>query len=195
MPDQLEPIFSEPVSAPQTDSSSVKTQPETSAKPPLRKLTSDITGPSLKSMLAGEPLSGEKVSVQDQFELYHKKELTESFTEEQLQAKWREFTTSLDNRPNLKSALNNFPVQGADNMLTLKVDSPVQEEQVKGIKPQIVSWLRRELNNSTIDLIIEVAEIEEVKLIYTDSEKYEEMVKKNPVIALLKQRFMLDFDN
>lgn len=146
-------------------------------------------------MLAGEPLPGEKVSVQDQFELYNKIELSESFTQEQLQTKWKEFTSSLNNRPNLKSALNNFPTLGEDNSLTLKVDSPVQEEQVKGIKPQIVSWLRRELNNSTIDLIIEVAEIEDVKLIYTDSEKYEEMLKKNPAIALLKQRFMLDFDN
>ncbi|MCL1821603.1 MAG: hypothetical protein FWG22_02140 [Prolixibacteraceae bacterium] len=165
------------------------------SKPALKKLTSDIAGPSLKSMLAGETLPGGNVSVQDQFELYNKKELSESFTEAQFHEKWATFTATLDNRPNLKSALANFPTLVQDNMLMLKVDSPVQEEQVKGIKPQIVSWLRRELNNSAIDLTVEIVEVEEVKLVYTDDEKYEDMLKKNPKIALLKQRFMLDFDD
>ena len=70
----------------------------------------------------------------------------------------------------------------------------MQDDLVKSIKPQLVSWLRRELKNSYIDLITEVNEAESLKVAYTDGEKFEELLHKNPELAYLKQKFSLDFE-
>jgi hypothetical protein len=57
----------------------------------------------------------------------------------------------------------------------------------------LVSWLRTELKNSKIQLITQITETVKGRIIYTDSEKFEEMAKKNPNLAILKQKFNLDF--
>jgi hypothetical protein len=58
-----------------------------------------------------------------------------------------------------------------------------------------VAWLRRELRNSEIDLITEITLEPATRIIYTDDEKLDEMIRKNPELSLLRERFQLDFDN
>lgn len=140
-------------------------------------------------------MTEEKVDAKEQHELYTRQDLTEPFTEEQLRLKWKEFLNTLDDRPNLKSTLSRDPELQPQNLLLLKIENHVQEELVKGIKPQLVSWLRRELRNSSIELETELVMEETTRFAYTDGEKLEEMLKKNPDLALLKQKFNLDFDN
>lgn len=143
----------------------------------------------------GEDVKDEKVSAREQHELYTRQDLSEAFTEEQLQLKWKEFLNTLDDRPNLKSTLSRDPLLKPQNLLLLKIENHVQEELVKGVKPQLVSWLRRELRNSSIELETELVMEETTRFAYTDGEKLEEMLKKNSDLALLKQKFNLDFDN
>jgi len=70
----------------------------------------------------------------------------------------------------------------------------VQDDLINTIKPELVSWLRKELKNSKILLTTEIDETEKEKIIYTDTEKYLEMLKKNPRLELLKKKFKLDFE-
>lgn len=154
-----------------------------------------MSGPSIKSVMNGGSVTDEKVDAKEQHELYTRQDLAETFTEEQLRKKWKEFLNTLDDRPNLKSTLSRDPELQPQNLLLLKIENHVQEELVKGIKPQLVSWLRRELRNSSIELETELVMEENTKFAYTDGEKLEEMLKKNPDLALLKQKFNLDFDN
>lgn len=135
------------------------------------------------------------MSVKEQHKAYTTVNLNEPFTEEQLLQKWAEFIATLDDRPNLKTTLSKTPVLKEDLTLLITLDNSVQDELVKNIKPQLVSWLRRELRNSGIDLTTEIAEDIIEKRAYTDTEKFEEMIQKNPKLALLKQRFNLDFDS
>lgn len=146
-------------------------------------------------MLEGKSPDDEKMSVKEQHKAYTTVNLNEPFTEEQLLQKWAEFIATLDDRPNLKTTLSKTPVLKEDLTLLITLDNSVQDELVKNIKPQLVSWLRRELRNSGIDLITEIAEDIIEKRAYTDTEKFEEMIQKNPKLALLKQRFNLDFDS
>jgi len=64
---------------------------------------------------------------------------------------------------------------------------------INTIKPELVSFLRKELKNSKIQLNTIITEKVKGVVIYTDEEKYEELLKKNPSLALLKQKFNLDF--
>jgi len=102
--------------------------------------------------------------------------------------------TKLSNRPNLQSTLSRIPQVEQDYQLVLDIDNSVQDDLINSIKPELVSWLRKELKNSKIQLVTRISETEREKVIYSDSEKYMEMLKKNPKLELLKQRFKLDFE-
>jgi len=164
-------------------------------KPAYTKLTKDISGPSIKAALAGNGTNENQISAQEQFELFNRSTRNDTFTENQLYLKWAELLDTLNDHPNLKSTLNRKPVLKDNCTLLLKINNLVQDELIKNNKPQLVAWLRRELKNSSIDILTEVDQEPAKRIIYTDEEKLEEMVRKNAGLALLKQLFHLDFDS
>lgn len=153
-----------------------------------------MNGPSIKSVMNGGSISDDELTVKEQHEIYTNQGLCESFTNEHLQVKWKQYVSTLDDRPNLKSTLSREPILNDDGTLLLRIENHVQDDLIKGIKPQLVSWLRRELKNSSIELITEISESQSQKFAYTDGEKFEEMLQKNPDLAYMKQRFNLDFE-
>ena len=78
------------------------------------------------------------------------------------------------------------------NKLLLKIDNNLLDEEISKIKPDLVSWLRKELRNTNIELITKVVMQENQSKPYSEREKLAEMSKKNPNINLLKQIFNLD---
>ena len=97
-------------------------------------------------------------------------------------------------RPTLKDILSKVPEIGDNFNLILDVDNSVQEDLIESIKPELIAWLRKELKNSKIELGIKIIDIEQKNIIYSDSDKYIEMAKKNPMLDILKQKFRLDFE-
>ncbi|HKJ79857.1 MAG TPA: hypothetical protein VKA10_09990 [Prolixibacteraceae bacterium] len=159
---------------------------------PVKRLSKRVAGPSIKDALAGK-FKEDKLSASEQHQIYTKADELEEFTAEQLKQKWEEFLKRLKSRPNLKSTLSNVPELKEDFGLYLEIENTVQENLINGIKPELISFLRKELKNSKINLSLHVTEKVKGKLIYTDSERFDELVKKNPNLALLKQKFKLDF--
>lgn len=159
-----------------------------------RRIVKKVGTPSIKMALKGE-FQGEekKLSAKEQHELYSKADEIEPFTEEQLIEKWKAFLPRLDDRPSLKATLSLLPKMQADFTLVLEVDSRVQNELLASVKPELVSWLRKELRNSKINLKTVVTDIKREKVIYTDVERYQAMANKNPNLALLKRTLNLDF--
>lgn len=104
-----------------------------------------------------------------------------------------EFLGTISDRPSLKATLADIPEIMDDYSLTVVVENSVQDEAIRSIKPELVSWLRRELKNSKIELITKLQIKKSKRMIYTDSEKFQEMLKENPELDALKQRFKLDF--
>lgn len=158
----------------------------------IRKTGSAFT-PSIKDALAGmvsekkeEDQVSESVSIP--YDDY-----AESFTSEQLAAKWAEFIDQLTDRPNLRSTLSNVPEITEGNQLILKIGNSVQEEEIRLVKYELISWLRRELRNSGIELTTRIEKIEQERMFYSDSEKLQMMMQKNPELYELKQKFNLDF--
>lgn len=158
----------------------------------MKRISRDIRGPSIKDALAGK-FDEEKISAKEQHEIYSRPGETEEFTAEQLKEKWEVFVKTFDNRPNLQSTLSNVPELGENFQLLLGIDNSVQEDLINSVKPELVSFLRKALKNSKIQLVTHISRLEKEKIIYTDQEKYMEMLKKNPKLELLKQKFNLDF--
>jgi hypothetical protein len=125
---------------------------------------------------------------------YISEDLEEPFTQEQFEAKWTEFLSRLTDRPNLRTTLSNTPELQPGYKLLLKIGNSVQDEDVRLIKPELVSWLRKELRNTRIELLTQIEKQETTRIIYSDTERLQAMLEKNPDLKLLKQKFNLDFN-
>lgn len=125
--------------------------------------------------------------------MYSKADELEPFTPEQLKEKWNAFLPRLDDRPSVKATLSTLPKIQEDFSLLLEIDNRIQDEMLASIKPELVSFLRKELRNSKISLKTVITEVKRDKVIYSDIEKYQEMARKNPNLALLKKTLNLDF--
>jgi len=148
--------------------------------------------PSIKDALEGK-MEDEQISAKEQHQIYNQADEKEDFSIAELKEKWEQFVGRLDERPSLKSSLSTLPEITDDFKLILEIDNRIQEDLIGSIKPELVSWLRRELKNSRIQLVTKITEKLKGKIIYTDSEKFEEMAKKNPQLERLRNKFKLDF--
>jgi len=63
------------------------------------------------------------------------------------------------------------------------------------INLELVTYLRSRLSNDYINVIADVQEEKIVKKAYTNSDKFEAMMKKQPVLRELKDRLGLDPDH
>jgi len=152
-----------------------------------------MSTPSIKRALRGDFNDEKQVSAKEQHELYSKADEMEPFDEAALKEKWTAFLSTLSDRPNLKATLSNVPKLEADCTLLLEIDNGIQDDLITSIRPQLVSYLRRELRNSKINLKTKITEVKHEKRIYLDGDRYEEMVKKNPDLAYFKKKLNLDF--
>ena len=152
----------------------------------------NLSTPSIKNALEGK-FEENQISAKEQHQIFSKEDEKESFTIEQLKVKWDAFLLRLDDRPNLQSTLSNLPELKEDYQLLLEIENTVQEDLISNIKPELVSYLRVELKNSFIQLNTLITEKVKGRIIYTDAEKYDELVKGNPSLALLRKKFNLDF--
>jgi hypothetical protein len=119
--------------------------------------------------------------------------IAEPFTNEQLALKWQEFIDQLVDRPNLRATLSEIPEIADGNQILLKIGNSVQEEEVRLVKFELMSFLRKELRNSEIELITRIEKLEQERVFYSDTEKMQMMMQKNPELFSLKQKFNLDF--
>lgn len=125
---------------------------------------------------------------------YTDNDLEEPFSKEQFELKWKEFVSRYENRPNLFTALSNIPELDNNYKLLLNIGSATIDEEIKIIKPDLVAWLRKELKNSRIELMTKVDVQKIKKVIYSDSEKLQVMINKNPQLNVFRQKFNLDFN-
>ena len=159
----------------------------------IRKIGSSYT-PSIKDALSGNTDENRvKEDAQKGTFSQYDEALFEPFTQEMLAEKWKEFKEKMADRPSLCSALSNVPEIIEGNKLLLKIGNSVQEEDIRLIKPELISWLRKVLRNAGIELTTGIGKIESERMIFSDSEKLQMMMKKNPQLNDLKQKFNLDF--
>lgn len=162
------------------------------AKKVIRRKPKEDEAPRIKDALQGK-FKEDKITAKEQHAVYFKPSENNDFSVEQLKVKWTEFLQRLNDKPNLKATLAKFPSIEDKVNLILEIDNSVQQDLILKIKPELVSWLRGELKNSNIQLNIKITDKIQDKIIYSDNDRYEELLKKNPDLALLKQTFRLDF--
>lgn len=124
--------------------------------------------------------------------------LSNPFSQEDLLEHWNAYTDSIKkDKPRMANSLkHNLPKLG--DALQIEVvfsNSAELEEFNQDIKSRLVSFLETALQNNQFKVLPVISEVEEQRTtLYTSEEKYDHMIKKNPELGKLKERFNLDFE-
>jgi DNA polymerase-3 subunit gamma/tau len=79
-----------------------------------------------------------------------------------------------------------------DGMIHLEFPNQTIKIEVERDKFELLTYMRKELQNYNIDLVIDVNELQVKRYAYTDKEKYDKLVEKNPNLEALRNAFELD---
>lgn len=150
---------------------------------------------SIKALTNQSTQTGTDEAAADEVRIMEPKNKSD-FSEQALLAEWKKYIETISNsHPSLYSTLaKRPPVLKADYMIELAVDHEIQKNDVHQNKSKILQHLRQELNNDLISLETVICESQEEVRLYTPDDKYQEMVKKNPVLQSLKRRLELEID-
>ena len=161
-----------------------------------RQNNENLSTPSISAMLNGRNLAGVSESSPSQSSGIEAQNVM-PFDQMTLSKFWRDFAETVD-AAQLKSALSvREPILGENFSIFYYLDNEVQRQRIiLDLKPKLLGYLNKALNNDKITIEFQVSEnLEEIKnKPYTDQEKFGVLVEKYPVLALLKQRFGLDFE-
>jgi len=119
---------------------------------------------------------------------------TEDFTQQQMIEHWNAYTEIVkgQGKYNFLSHLTmNVPTL-KNGMIHLEFPNQTIKLEVERDKFDLLTYMRKELQNYNVDLVIEVNELQVKRYAYTDKEKYEKLVEKNPNLEALRRAFELD---
>ena len=124
------------------------------------------------------------------------KEANSGFSQEDLTKYWTEYADSLtDEKIHLKNTLKSCkPELKADYMFEVAVFNPGQKNEITNCNQNIVGFLCNKLNNNLIKMDIRIVEKDEIEMIYTPTEKYDYLSKKNSNIDKLIAIFSLTLE-
>lgn len=122
----------------------------------------------------------------------------EPFTFEELNFVWTQIAQGFKQGNFInKYVMMNREISLIDSIIHIKVEGEVQMQQFNdSLKLELVGTLREKLKNDTIDISLDLmaGEVSEKKMIYTQSDKYDFLSKKHPILVEMKQRMGLDYE-
>jgi DNA polymerase-3 subunit gamma/tau len=118
----------------------------------------------------------------------------DAFTEKEFINVWNAYIDKLraGGKFNLASILSIDTPKVKDTVAHLEFPNATNKVEVERQQYELLSYIRKALNNFDVNLSITVNEIMEKKYAYTTQEKFEKLKEKNPNIAILRKTFDLD---
>ena len=146
--------------------------------------------PKLSDLLKGDP-SQNAVNTKPEEVVISTRE---PFTPEQLHKVWTEFAEQRK-KFQVEYQLLMQPYTLKEQQVTVMLYNHVQESSLNSIRGELGAYLREQLRNGAIQVLSEfVKEGEAKKIIYTNREKFDYLLEKNPILRELKERLNLDPD-
>jgi DNA polymerase-3 subunit gamma/tau len=144
-----------------------------------------------KVVSANQSESGDEANIQG-------KAQNETFTFEELNFVWTQIAQGFKQSNFInKYVMMNREISLVDTVIHMKVEGEVQIQQFNdSLKLELLTQLREKLKNDLIDLSLDLIEgdVSDKKLIYTQSDKYEFLSQKHPILVEMKQRMGLDHE-
>ena len=87
-----------------------------------------------------------------------------------------------------------FPKIDDNFLLHFPVESQALAEDLQTEKPELLTFLRKSLNNYAINIDFPVIAVEESKILYTPQDKLKHMLEKHPKLMYMKKHLDLDLN-
>ncbi|MBL6447367.1 hypothetical protein JMN32_13695 [Fulvivirga sp. 29W222] len=78
--------------------------------------------------------------------------------------------------------------------IVIKFTNPVNIDILDKFRADLITYLKTKLQNGKISLEIEMIEEESKRKMYTNSDKFNYLAEKNPIVKQLRERLGLDPD-
>lgn len=122
----------------------------------------------------------------------------EPFTFEELHFVWTQIAQGFKQGNFInKYVMMNREISLIDSIIHMKVEGEVQMQQFNdSLKLELLGTLREKLKNDAIDISLDLiaGEVSDKKMIYTQSDKYDFLSQKHPILVEMKQRMGLDHE-
>ncbi len=193
-PEKIHPkTKTEPVQAPRT-----VPEPKPEIKPlpvtPREKKSAGATiaglGVSLSSLTEENPEQPVEKSISPQAEPGQNNRL---FTEAELQKVWQEFAGNLIEEKLLKNTMMLYkPKMLGNTVFEVEVNTEMNKNYLDDYGNVILAYLRENLQNDDVTMIVKISETTVVKKPLTSREIFDELVQKNPSLQKLSDEFDLE---
>lgn len=175
-------------------------KPEVTPPPPADPVKNLGLSNSLKSKYSTPSLSISSVEEEVAKEQEASKKEKPPLDLEVIKTKWTQYATN-STSPTLRNAMNNGAISLEGESITVEVGSTMLRNLIQS-ESNLMGYLRKELDCSTITLIVKVDpskvptdKAAPVKKILTTTEKFENMKEVNPLVEDVVKRFGLKPDN
>lgn len=174
---------------PTTSSRPVVTPTPTAA--PSEKRISRPMGLSLREMREGPS----KPAMQSAPTATVRENLDTPFTEESLRTAWTQFAQSIEKEVHLKHTMLNCEPKLLDpHLFEVVVHNPAQQDELLQKTLSILSFIRKQLRNSHVQLRVRIEEGNKKQIAVTSAEKFALLLNINPALGKLKEEFDLKLD-
>ncbi|QSS96562.1 DNA polymerase III subunit gamma/tau [Psychroflexus sp. ALD_RP9] len=180
----------------EVESSSIKATTQSALNSSKTKIEeAKPSGLSLKAIKHKKALKAEKERLDS-----NKKERLSKFSQEDLERSWKAFSKVVKNKGQkiLATSIGMCKPIAKDNLICIEVPNDTMKAEILQQQGDLMSFLKDELDNTTLDLKIDVVyknEKENAKYLYTDREKYDKLVKSYPSLDTLRRTFDLDLQS
>ena len=176
-----------------------KNEPEKAQKAVLKKANPVFIDKLKNAGIAGLSINkflNKKEEIQeDQEYVIATGEARTDFHQDQLNLLWLEFAKTIEAKGKVslfQLFSDQFPKIDANFLLHFPVESQALADDLQVEKPELLSFLRKKLNNFGIHIDFPLIEAENTKMLYTPQDKFKHMVEKNQQLQYLKKSLDLD---
>lgn len=175
------------------------TEPAKAQKAVLKKANPGFINKIKKGGIAGlsinKFLNKKEENQEDQEYVVATGEARSDFHQDQLNPLWLEFAKTIEAKGKVslfRLFSDQFPKIDANFLLHFPVESQALADDLQVEKPELLSFLRKKLNNFGINIDFPLIEAENTKMLYTPQDKFKHMVEKNQQLQILKKSLDLD---
>ena len=175
----------------------VVVEPKSPVLPPKEKASPE---PGRKSTISiTENLTKKSSTKSEVNEMVVLPATTNPFSQQELETAWNEYAGKIEQqgRLTLHTTLTKRKPEMKDGFQVLfMTENPAVEKDVNDIKMELMAFLRKKLNNYSIQLSIRIDKnaADTNRVPYTPKEKYERMAEKNPALNELRKQLDLEID-
>lgn len=179
---------------------SIPLTPPSSSTPPTGKIAiKPATNPNVGFLIPSLTDLERKASGQDDNEpKYITGDAKEAFSAEKLLALWKQYAEKAkeDGKINVYTILTaSEPILETSELIIVHVEHKIQEQQLQDELIDLLNFLRPNLRNFNVTIKAKQVARTIVNRLYTNTEKYQYLIEKNPKLEEMRKRFNLDVNS